>query len=86
MSKYGKRSVIAAFVAAAVATSGFVSTAAADSGQGNDQGNGLGEIQTLVVIYAENRSFETCSARIPERMGSARPRPTRRRSSTGTAR
>ena len=75
MSKYGKRSVIAAFVAAAVATSGFVSTAAADSGQGNDQGNGLGEIQTLVVIYAENRSFDNLFGAYPGANGLSQTSP-----------
>jgi acid phosphatase len=65
MSKYGKRSAIAAFVAAAVATGGFGSTAAADNSQGNDQGNGLGEIQTIVVIYAENRSFDNLFGMYP---------------------
>jgi phospholipase C len=71
MSKYGKRSAIAAFVAAAIATGGFGSTAAADDSQGNDQGNGLGEIKTIVVIYAENRSFDSLFGAYPGANGLA---------------
>ena len=65
MSTIGKRSALAAFVATVVASGGFASTAAADNDRGNDQGDGLGEIKTLVVIYAENRSFDNLFGMYP---------------------
>jgi phospholipase C len=72
MSKIPQRSALAAFVATVVASGGFGSTASAanDNDQGNDRD--LREIQTIVVIYAENRSFDNLFGAFPGANGLSR--------------
>jgi acid phosphatase len=68
MYKNHRRSVIAAFVAGAVLACGaYDSTATAGNSQGQqgqDDGD-LSEIHTIVVIYAENRSFDNLFGMYP---------------------
>jgi acid phosphatase len=78
MRKIHQRSLVAAFVAGAIAVCGHgVAATAGDSlgqpslrgdqggnGQGNDDGD-LSAIRTIVVIYAENRSFDNLFGMYP---------------------
>jgi acid phosphatase len=76
MRKVHRRSLIAAFVASAITLCGVYGSAAMAGGQqngqggqggnqgGNDQGN-LSDVHTLVVIYAENRSFDNLFGMFP---------------------
>ena len=73
MSKIGNWSKLAAAVAAIAASGGFSSTAVAnDNSQGNDRDRDLREIQTIVVIYAENRSFDNLFGAYPGANGLSR--------------
>jgi acid phosphatase len=69
MRKIQQGSKVAAFVAAAIAVyGGYGATATASNqggdNQGNDDGN-LSQIRTVVVIYAENRSFDNLFGTFP---------------------
>ena len=69
MREIHRRSLVAAFVASAIAVCGVYGSAATAANQGgNNQGNDggdLGEIQNVVVIYAENRSFDNLFGMYP---------------------
>src|SRR5262249_38771954 len=65
MSKLNKRSAIAVFVAAVVASGGFSSTAAAANDNNQGDRKDLSQIDTIVVIYAENRSFDNLFGMYP---------------------
>jgi len=81
MRKIQQRSLIAAFVAGAIVISGYGATATADDSfdeqyrgdqwgdhHGDDEKD-LREIRTIVVIYAENRSFDNLFGMYPRANG-----------------